>query len=292
MFEAGEKVKWRVNDRVAFGEVDQVVESGIVPGIATTVNGPAARVKVIRDNQPTDDYVGIPLSCLDRVAARSDMRRSYQMRPPNEDELKTINKMIPTGAPPRTVDNTVIVPLLAADNLINRGLDKWDLPSLQTMSKIGTGIPALLDHDWDDVGKVWGKVFAAHYEHSDKAPADAIDMAGNRKLNRRVIDEEGYAATIFEVFSDPNNPVISAIRNGYIGKVSTGGFEFSDFYCPECGISFRDERCPHEIPDKYWGITHDKYPDQVAPYAIRVGLSDMGEVSIVTIPNLPNAGVI
>ena len=199
--------------------------------------------------------------------------------------------MLPSGAEPRNRDNTEVISILAADNLINRGLDKWDLPSLQKMVDLAPGLPAMLDHDWNDVSKVWGKVFSAHYEHKDRAPSAAMDMAGYGKLNRRVIREEGYGAAIFDIFSRPTHPVMMAIKDGYIGKVSTGGFEFEDFYCPECKTSFQHEDCPHFIPDKYWGETHDKNP-QVAPYAIRTGLSDLGEVSIVTIPNLPNAGVI
>lgn len=294
MLKAGQKVTWRVNDRAAIGVIDQVVESGKVPDIAAKVIGPAVRVQVIRDDELTGDYVGVPLNLItpfDRVAAPAAVRSEYRIREPNEDELKTINGMLPTGAPPRTIDNTIIVPLLAADNLVNRGLDKWDLPSLQRMAELAPGLPAMLDHDWEDVSKVWGKVFNAKYEHSDKAPAKALNMAGNGKLNRRVVKEEGYGAAIFEVFSRPTHPVVMAIQDGYVGKVSTGGFEFKDFYCSECKTSFRDEDCPHYLPNKYWGETHDKDP-QVAPYAIRVGLSDLGEVSIVTIPNLPNAGVI
>ena len=294
-FEAGQTVKWRVAGRDAVGVVDKVVSSGAVPGITATVVGPAARVQVARDNVLTDDYVGIPLKLLslsgDRVEATAALRKEYKIRQPDDEDLRIINSMLPTGAPPRTIDNTVVVPLIAADNLVNRGLDKWDLPSLERMADLMVGVPAMLDHDWHDVSKTWGKVFRAQYQHTDKAPVKALNMAGNGALNRRVVKEEGYGIVVAEVFTRPTHPVVQAVQDGYIGKVSTGGFEFKDFHCPECKTSFRDESCPHYIPNKYWGETQDRDP-QVAPYAVRVGLSDMGEVSIVTIPNLPNAGVI
>lgn len=291
MFVVGDKVGWDISNGKATGEVAQIVESGFVPDIAAKIAGPAARVRVYREGVATDDFVGVPLPKLDRIAANASMRRSYQIHKPDEAELEKINSMLPSGANPRNSENTIIVPFVAADNLVNRSLDRWDLDSLQKMADLFPGLPMLLDHDWSDVGKVWGKIFESTYEHFSSAPRDSINAANNGKLNRQVVKDEGFGQVVAKAFSSPMNPVVQAIQNGFIGKVSSGGFEFKDYHCPLCKTSFRDESCPHYPPDKYWGITADNDPD-VAPYAIRVGLSDMGELSVVTIPNLPNAGVI
>ena len=87
-FEAGEQVTWKVSNNNATGIIDQVITDGLVPDIAAHIAGPAARVRVVRDGKPTNDFVGIPLKHLDRVSATAGLRREYQIRKPNEDELK------------------------------------------------------------------------------------------------------------------------------------------------------------------------------------------------------------
>lgn len=292
MFEIGDFVEWAIADRTAVGEIVQVVDKAdYVSGIAVQVQGPAAKVRVFRDGVPTDAYVGLPMNSIDRVEINSKIKRKYEIHSPTPDELTEINKHIPNGAPERDASNTIVIPFVAADNLVNRSLEKWSIDSLQTMVDMLPGLPALLNHNHYDVGMVWGKVFSAAYEHSSSAPSKAVDAAGNRKANRQVIKKEGFGQAIANVFTDLNSPVARQIRSGFIGKVSTGGFAFSDFICPECDVSFRDERCSHIPPDKWWGFTADR-DSRVALYAIRDGLSDIGEMSVVVMPNLPNAGVI
>lgn len=292
MFEIGQVIEWKAKGNRAIGEIVQLVDhKKLVQDIAVSIYGPAAKVRIIRDGILSNDYVGIPLNNIDRVVSNATLKRKYGIHPPTMDELQLINQYIPSGAPERTAADTVVLSFVAADNLLTRALDKWDIPSLEAMVNLTPGLPVSLNHAIRDVSLVWGKIFDSHYEHFSSAPGKAIDAAGNGKSNREIVKKEGFSQVIIDVFTTPNNPVFAAIQNGWVGKVSTGSFEFSDLHCPECDVSFWDEKCEHYPPDKWWGMTADKDPS-VARYAIRVGLKDMGEVSIVSVPNLPNAGVI
>jgi len=295
MVSVGNAVKWTVSPgKVAVGVVRAVCDDGNNTGLPVKISGPAAKIEVIREGVPSGDFVGIKiggLTVVDKVISTAAVRSVYKIHPATEDELKLINAMLPSGVSPRTAEDTVVVPFAIADNLVNRGLDRWGLDELQAMAKLAPGLPMLLDHDWSDVSKVWGKIFSAFYEHADKAPAAAMAAAGNAKLNKEIVKSEGHGQTVALAFARPNNPVVLAIMDGLVGKVSTGGFAFKDYECPLCNTSVRDDKCPHYLPDKRWGETHDVDPI-FAPYVTRKGLVDLGEVSIVTIPNLPNAGVI
>jgi len=291
MFEIGEKVQWMVGDAIAMGEVSDVVSSGAVPGVSVRVEGPAAKIRVIRDDELTDDYVAIPLGGIDRVSTASSLRKKYSIHPPTDSELERINGMMPAGGKDRTAANTIVIPFVAADNLLSRSLDKWEIDSLKRMADLLPGLPAMLNHDWGDVGTVWGKVFDAHYEHTKTAPSGMLSASVDRKMNSRVIRDEGFAQVVAQVFSDSGSQVAKAVADGYIGKVSTGGFYFKDYRCPSCNTSFMDDSCPHYPPMRFQGEDIGGNP-RMAPYSIRSGLSDMGELSVVSLPNLPNAGVI
>ena len=85
------------------------------------------------------------------------------------------------------------------------------------------------------------------------------------------------------------SPVLSGLKFGLIGNVSLGGFVYSDVFCPSCRTSFDDKHCPHYVPDRGWTAESD---ENFAPYFIRQGVYDLGELSIVLIPNIPAAGVV
>lgn len=288
VFEVGSTVSWKVGDLRAIGIVDLRIENGEVPDVSTKVQGPAYRVKVLRDGEISDDLVALPEWMCDRAALDEPLRERYKIRPPSKSELKKIKQFIPAGGRERDESNTVVVPFLAADNLMNRSLEKWDLASLKTMASIFAGSPTQLNHDWSDVGTIWGKVFDAQYVHQADAPSEALNFAGNGKVNRRIVKEEGFGMTIAKTFANPDSPVVRAISDGFIGHVSTGGFYFSDYICPNCKASFMDDSCPHYPPSRWYGPENEG----IADYAIRSGLTDIGELSVVVIPNLPNASVI
>ena len=279
-------VEWHFNDR-------GVVRTAA--GVVLHKSGTdAASIALIQGIDRTGTIVIIPAKHLsvrnDAAIVEMAVRDRFKMGMPTDKQLNLINQFVPSGMPALSASDVVTIPFVAADNLVNRSLDCWDVPSLKKMAKLLPGLPMTLDHDWEDTSKEWGRIYNAEFIRSQTAPEEAIDRAGNAKRNRSIVAKDGFNQVIFEVFAPIDSPVVQALKRGHSGGVSTGGFQFRDYHCPICEASFFDEKCPHVPPDRWMGITEDD-PD-VAPYAIRVGLFDMGEVSIVTMPNLPNAGIL
>lgn len=264
-------------------------------GLILSENGDRVTVKIVRDGVETDDTATIMRAHvqIDQAALGGDraVKENFRLGQPTEEQLKRINQYLPNGVDKLAADQVVTVPFIAADNLINRSYDKWDIDSLAVMAKLLPGLPAMLNHDWHDTTKTWGTIYNATLVQSRSAPAIALNRAGNFDSNRQIVAKEGFAQVLFEAFAPVDSPVVQALRMGHPGGISTGGFRFKDYVCPLCNVSFNDEEnCPHLIPDSWWRIPGSH--KDIAPYAIRVGLFDMGEASIVAIPNLPNAGVI
>lgn len=281
-----QKVVWNFNDR-------GVVKTAT--GIVLEKSGTdSATIDLISGNDRTGTIVTISTQHLkisvDAAIVEGSIRDRFKMGTPTDKQLERINQFIPSGMPAMTASDVVTVPFVAADNLVNRSLDCWDVASLKKMAQLLPGLPMTLDHDWEDTSKEWGRIYKAELVSSKTAPEEAIDRAGNASRNRQVIEKNGFSQVIFEVFAPIDSPVVKALKRGHSGGVSTGGFQFKDYFCPICDTSFYDPKCPHVPPDRWMGFTDDD-PD-VAPYAIRVGLFDIGEVSIVTMPNLPNAGIL
>lgn len=281
-----QQVEWHFEDR---GTIKTAT------GIVLSKSGSdCASIDLIQGNDRTGTIIKIPVNHLmigvDAAIVESPIRDRYQMGTPTDKQLTLINQFIPAGASPMTVSDIVTIPFVAADNLVNRSLDCWDVVSLKRMAQQLPGLPMTLDHDWDDTSKEWGRIYSADFVRSQNAPESAIDRAGNKKSNSQIVEKYGFYQVIFEVFAPIDSPVVRALKHGHSGGVSTGGFQFVDYFCPICDTSFYDQKCPHVPPDRWMGITEDD-PD-VAPYAIRTGLFDIGEVSIVTMPNLPNAGIL
>jgi hypothetical protein len=244
-------------------------------------------IQIWRDGAATNQVVNLPRRsvCLSDAVVAPALRDRFTMGTPSAAQMRVINQYLPSGIDPLVAEELVTVPFVAADNLVNRSMDRWDLKSLKTMSKLLPGLPALLDHDWE-AEQEWGRIYNSAFIQADTAPDEALDRAGNGDSNRMIIAEEGFAQVVFEVFAPIDSPVVRALKRGHSGNISTGGFQFTDYHCPLCKCSFSDELCPHTIPDRWWSRASD------APFAIRVGMFDLGEASIVAIPNLPNAGII
>jgi hypothetical protein len=274
-------------------------------GVVLSTVGDTATIEIIRDSVRTGTVLQLPRSHLvelknqqialsptaDFLVPDVDLRSRYAMAPPTDSQLKIINSYLPNGITRLAAEDTMVVPFVAADNLLSRRLDRWSVDSLESMAQLLPGLPALLDHDWDDTSKEWGRIFAAEVVRSKTASDKILNQAGNREENLKILRKEGYDQVVFQVFAATDSPVVRALRRGHSGKISTGAFRFSDYWCPLCDTSFSDPECPHIPPFPAWGI----YPDEeegVAPYATRMGLYDMGEASIVTVPNMPNAGII
>lgn len=281
-----QRVEWSFGDR---GMVKTAT------GVVLEMSGSdSVCIDLIQGQDRTGTIVTIPAQHLsvrvDAAIVETAIRDRFKMGTPTDKQLALINGFIPVGMPPMTASDVISIPFVAADNLVNRSLDCWDVPSLRKMAQLLPGLPMTLDHDWDDTSKEWGRIYSAEFVRSQSPPEGAIDRAGNANRNRQIIAKNGFNQVVFEVFAPVDSPVVKALKRGHSGGVSTGGFQFTDYFCPNCDTSFYSEKCPHVPPDRWMGITDDD-PD-IAPYAIRVGLFDIGEVSIVTMPNLPNAGIL
>lgn len=284
----------RKNQRVVWSFDDRGVVKTATGIVLERCDSDSASIDLISGNDRTGTIVKIPANHLtigiDAAIVEAPIRDRFKMGMPTDKQLALINQFIPSGSSPMTVSDVVTIPFVAADNLVNRSLDCWNVASLKSMAQQLPGLPMTLDHDWEDTSKEWGRIYSAEFVRSQTAPESAIDRAGNAKSNRQIIAKHGFNQVIFEVFAPVDSPVVRALKHGHSGGVSTGGFQFVDYFCPICDTSFYDQKCPHVPPDRWMGITEDD-PD-VAPYAIRTGLFDIGEVSIVTMPNLPNAGIL
>jgi hypothetical protein len=268
---------------------------GTAHGVVLAEKADRFDVEIVRDGKRTGLKASVLRShaIVDRstLGGEQTLKDRFKFGPPSNKAMNSINQLLPNGADKLTADQVISVPFVAADNLINRSYDKWDIPSLATMAAMLPGLPAMLDHDWDDISKIWGTIYNAELVQSNSAPNAALDRAGNLENNRKIVATEGFSQVVFEVFATVDSPVVRALQGGHPGSISTGGFRFRDYVCPLCNTSFSDEEnCLHVPPDNWWRLpgTHAT----IAPYAIRVGMFDIGEASIVSIPNLPNAGII
>lgn len=285
----GDFVGWNVRGTTAIGQVLSVHTDGLVQRpvpVQASPDQPIAQIRVFRDGTASDALVAVPVADLRKVDFVQSPSGS-DMGTPNERQMGLINQYLPKGARRLQPSEVVTVSFVAADNILNRGLMRWDIPSLQEMAKRIVDKPAMLDHAWEEVSKVWGRVYDAQLVK--KRPTnEALDQAGNFEQNQAIVQAEGYYQVVFDVFATVDSPVVAGLMAGRLSEISIGGFRFKDLRCPICNRSFFDEDEPHGIPMPEYGLTGEGY----APYSIRSGLYDMGEVSVVTIPNLPTAGVI
>lgn len=199
---------------------------------------------------------------------------------PTPEEMIRIKKY--SKAEPHQV---AVVNIVVADNLMNRSRGKWSKDSLQKLAALAPGITFTLDHDWENIGKAQGRVFDSSYLEMEP-PYEELTRAGNFDLNRWIVGEEGYARVEVKAVVPVDAPVLESLWLGITGEVSLGNFTIEDIICPLCNHSFYDSQCPHLIPSLY-----EPDDDLTAPFYIRKGSKDLGEVSLVLIPNLPGAKV-
>lgn len=213
---------------------------------------------------------------------------------PDDRQLALINQFVPAGMDPLTADEVVVLPFVAANNLVTRNIGAWTEPDLKVMAEMLPGLPSTLDHDWDDVGKVVGRVFEARVEKSATAPQEVLDRAGFGASNRAIVKANGFVQVICNIFFAANSPVIEGLRFARLAEVSVGGFAFNYAGCPTCGTSLSDEKCPHIVASPWMDLDREnpEVRKLLVPYYERIGLTDLMEISLVTTPAAPNAGVV
>ena len=212
------------------------------------------------------------------------------IRHPNSTQLKTLNLLQPRDTEPLMADEIALVEFVAADNLVNRSSSKWHISALPELADLLPGLNLMLDHDWDEVQKNQGIVIDAWINKADSAPIELIEAAGNGTANRQIVAAEGYQAIHIDVAMRINSPLMDALRYCEVQFLSQGGFDYKDIWCPICDDSYFSKHCAHMLPD-CWGY-HDHEDDESMPYFERKLIVDLGEISVVTIPNLPGARVV
>ncbi|MGB3205201.1 MAG: hypothetical protein WBB28_09450 [Crinalium sp.] len=210
---------------------------------------------------------------------------------PTLEQLALINRFTPVGLPNLTPEEVITIPFVATDNLLTRSLGKWAADDLVTLARLLPGLPFTLDHDWGDVAKSQGLVYNTRVVKTDSAPDEIVSAAGNYDSNSQIIKKEGYIVCECDVAFPNTSAIVSALKFGMLGKVSLGGFVYKDTICPLCETSFLDKHCPHFLPEPFWSEPND-IDEKIAPYFIRSGVYDLGELSLVLIPNIPGAGVV
>jgi len=204
---------------------------------------------------------------------------------PTASDLKLIEKYQPLGYTPSVTDG-VIATFIAADNMVDRSLARWSPKSLEALAKLPCGLPLILDHETDDVEETQGLIFDSGLIRIDNPDAYFTDTFTNKTYNRQIAQKEGYIGYVLKVFLAPDNPLINAFKYG-VGSVSLG-YMFSDLYCPLCGVSFWDDKCPHLIPLE----ESDRADNRYAPYREKMNPVEVYELSLVVEPNLPRASLV
>jgi hypothetical protein len=209
-------------------------------------------------------------------------------RRPTAEQLALINNYIPRDAAPLTAEEVVLFEFVGADNFLNRGGSKWHYTALQEIADRLPGLKLILDHSWGDVARSQALIYRAWVERSSDVPIEIIEAANNGRWNRFVLGDEGYITCKFDVAIRASSQLVDALRFGELGFISLGGFDYQDIWCPICNKSYYSEDCPHYIG--YY--IDDSKSELIMPYYERKGVTDLGEASIVVIPNLPGAKVV
>lgn len=205
---------------------------------------------------------------------------------PTTYDLSLISKYQPINTEPLEADDIAVVTIIAADNMIDRGLARWNPEDLEQLSKLPLGFPVLSDHNTNKVRETLGVVFDSGIIRFDKAPAYFTNTANNGSYNRQIVKDEGYVGFVIRAALDAESDFIEQLNLG-VGWVSLG-YSYKDIYCPLCKTSFYDKACPHLIPMSWAEQADPNY----APWREKKAPVEIFEVSFVAEPNLPRAGIV
>ena len=204
---------------------------------------------------------------------------------PTTEQLDIINQLKPISVDQLKIEDIEVIRVIATNNLVARSMAKWSLDDLGTIASLLPGLPFTLDHEWDEVEEVQGFIFDAKVVNREPTVKE-INGAGLSEENLFAIKKDGgFYLVECEVAIPSFSPLITGLKFG-ARKVSLGGFEFSDMVCPLCDNSFFSHKCSHRIPNGY------EQTEDTAPYYVRSGVYDLGELSLVLISNMPYAEVI
>lgn len=296
LFRIGDKVVWDSSIGTVNGVVEEIILEGLIPrisvDIATAKNTPGYLIK-LADRQE-EVFVGKLHSDLkhETLVAETVVSQDESLPYLTKQQLTKLNKFRPSGFPSIPVEQMISVSFVAADNLVNRSKGKWREKDLKLIAKMldSQGLPHIIDHNWDNVAEAQGIIIEAKTVKTADAPIELVNVLQNEGLNYKIVKEEGYIQVIATVAFPVESNTVKRLSMGIGRAVSLGGFSFKDYVCPACNTSFSSKNCPHYIPDSWteWDVD----PALVAPYYIRDGLYDLGELSTVVIANLPGASLV
>lgn len=294
LFRIGDKVVWDSSVGTVSGIVEEIILDGLIPrisvDIATAKDTPGYLIKLASRQ---DVFVGKLHSDLkpETLATQIIVSQDGGLPYLTEQQLAKLNKFRPANFPLIADKQMVAVSFVVADNLVNRGKGKWVEKDLVKMTKMldSMGLPHILNHNWEAVEDVQGIIIEASLVNPEP-PAELVDVLQNSELNRQIVKKEGFMQVVATVAFPADSEIIDRLRIGLGRAVSLGGFSFKDYVCPLCNTSFSFKNCPHYIPDSW--TEWDADPAFIAPYYIRDGLYDLGELSTVVIANLPGASLV
>jgi hypothetical protein len=199
-------------------------------------------------------------------------------------------KVVEYGAadlPAVPIEQITAIRVLFADNLVGRSQMTWDADALDSMARLLPGCPFTVNHDWYDIDKTQGVIYDAKRLTLPAAPEKFLtDYA--KDLNKQIIAKDGWMPIVGKVALFDGSEMLEKLSLGSAGKVSIGGFRVTEIWCPLCKCSFHNRDICSHVPPSPW---YDN-SEQTAPYTVRKDVCDMGETSLVLIPNAPSAGVI
>lgn len=206
---------------------------------------------------------------------------------PNPQQLDMIRQFLPVGSPPPIAEDWLVIPVLAATNLINNSLSKWSPSALLDLQRLAPGVPVTTDHNWEEVEESCGIILSCELK---KVPGPKL-LGQTGDLNLQIAATEGVQLLMLQVAlfrggEDGEMSIADMVAYGLVRNVSTGGF-VEEWLCPHCGTEFADPVCPHLPPGDYGDV-----PNPVAAYAVRNGVSSFCELSFVLVPNCPGAQVV
>ncbi|MDJ0579091.1 hypothetical protein [Crocosphaera sp.] len=236
-----------------------------------------------------------------------DLLESLKRYNPSSEQLEKINKLKPINQPDYALEELIVVPIAASNNLIHGSNGKWSLETLEliTASYGQGGQDLLLDHTWGNSHNSMGMIFDAelwHYPTVDNAMMDYLLQKSNNEYDRKILMREGYYQVTLYAAVEDSHPIHSQLRYQRNSDVSIGGKANLDYYCPLCStktemVKFRDERCPHYMPTQMFlaWYADDVPPEEkwrIAPYFIEHGWDSSVELSLVTAGDCKQARVI
>jgi hypothetical protein len=203
-------------------------------------------------------------------------------------EYNQFTRFASADLPAPTKEQLTKIRFIAADNTVGRSLMTWSRKALESIAKKLVGMPFTINHDWDNIAESKGVIFDAKLYEIQEVPKFLIDNYA-LKDNTAIVNKQGWTPVVISVAFYDGDEILEQLAIGSGSKVSIGGFgPVTDILCPLCNCSFYNRDICSHVPPSPWYRTGEN----TAPYTVREDVEDMGECSLVLIPNSPSATII